>query len=73
MEHALIERINELARKSRSEGLTAEEKAEQQALRSQYLKEFRQGMEAMLEGVRLQRPDGRIKPLQKKETKENKQ
>ncbi len=73
MEHALIERINELARKSRSEGLTAEEKAEQQALRSQYLKEFRQGMEAMLEGVRLQRPDGTIQPLQKKETKENKQ
>lgn len=71
MEHALIERINELARKSRAEGLTPEEKTEQQALRQQYLKEFRQGMEAMLEGVKLQRPDGTIQPLRKKTQKEN--
>ena len=32
-----IERINELARKSRTEGLTPEEKAEQQKLRQEYI------------------------------------
>ena len=32
-----IERINELARKSRAEGLTPEEKAEQQKLRQEYI------------------------------------
>lgn len=42
-----IDRINELARKSRTaEGLTAEEKAEQAALRQEY----RDGVKANLEG-----------------------
>lgn len=68
MEHTKIERINELAKKQRTDGLTDEEKAEQASLRQEYLREFRQGMEAMLEGVRLQRPDGTLEPLQKKET-----
>ena len=33
-----IKRINELARKSREQGLTEEEKAEQQQLRQEYIK-----------------------------------
>lgn len=42
-----IDRINELARKSRTaEGLTADEKAEQAALRQEY----RDGVKANLEG-----------------------
>ncbi|MDE5858888.1 MAG: DUF896 domain-containing protein [Oscillospiraceae bacterium] len=42
-----IDRINELARKSRTaEGLTEEEKAEQAALRQEY----RDGVKANLEG-----------------------
>ena len=42
-----IDRINELARKSRmAEGLTEEEKAEQAALRQEY----RDGVKANLEG-----------------------
>ena len=67
MEHEKIERINALAKKQRSEGLTSEEAAEQADLRQQYLREFRQGMEAMLQGVKLQRPDGTLEPLQKKQ------
>jgi hypothetical protein len=37
----LIQRINELARKQRAEGLSPEEKKEQQELRSIYLKGIR--------------------------------
>ncbi len=68
MEHAKIERINELARKQKTTGLTLEEKHEQDALRQEYLKGFRDNMEAVLEGVVLQRPDGSRIPLKKKKT-----
>jgi len=37
----LIQRINELARKQRAEGLSPEEKKEQQELRNKYLKSIR--------------------------------
>ena len=65
MEHEKILRINELAKKSKTIGLTAAESEEQKALRQQYLAEFRKGMEAMLDGVVLKRPDGTLEPLKK--------
>ncbi len=65
MEHEKILRINELAKKSKTVGLTAAEAEEQKALRQQYLAEFRKGMEAMLDGVVLKRPDGTLEPLKK--------
>ena len=68
MEHAKIERINELARKQKTTGLTLEEKREQDELRKEYLKGFRDNMEAVLEGVVMQRPDGSRIPLKKKKT-----
>lgn len=43
MTEQLIKRINELARKSKAEGLTDEERSEQQKLRKEYLAEFRKG------------------------------
>ena len=66
MEHAKSERINELARKQKTVGLTAAEVQEQAALREEYLREWRQNMKAVLEGVVIQRPDGTKEPLRKK-------
>ena len=40
----LIKRINELSKKSKAEGLTEEEKAEQAELRQRYIQSFRQGL-----------------------------
>ena len=66
MEHEKIKRINELANKKRTVGLTPSELEEQQALRQEYLADFRKGMEAMLDGVVLKRPDGTMEKLKKK-------
>lgn len=62
-----MERINELARKKRTEGLTDEELAEQQRLRADYLKDFRNGMEQMLESIVVEETDGSQRPLRKKQ------
>ena len=69
MEHEKIERISELTRLSRERELTHEELVEREALRREYLEGLRQNMQAVLESVRLKRPDGSLEPLQKKEDK----
>ncbi len=66
MEHKDIERINELARKKKTVGLTESEAAEQQRLRRQYLDEFRANMKATLDNVYIEREDGSYEKLQKK-------
>ena len=54
-----IERINELARKSKTpEGLTPEEKAEQAALRQAYVAAFRKSLADQLEHTVVVEPDG---------------
>ena len=67
MEHEQIERINELARKKKTVGLTEAEAQEQAELRAQYLREFRANMEATLQAVRVEQEDGSYKPLVKKQ------
>ncbi|MBR2668126.1 MAG: DUF896 domain-containing protein [Oscillospiraceae bacterium] len=62
-----IERINELARKAKTVGLTEEEKAEQAALRSAYLADFRKNVIAQLENTYIQTPDGVKHKLKRKE------
>lgn len=69
MEHEKIERINELTRLSRERELTHEELVEREALRREYIDGFRQNARAVLENVRLKRPDGTLEPLKKKEDK----
>ncbi|MFA8438727.1 DUF896 domain-containing protein [Pueribacillus sp. YX66] len=46
-----LRRINELAKKAKTKGLTAAEKKEQKKLREHYLKRFRQAFEKQLRGV----------------------
>ena len=65
MEKELIDRINYLARKSKAEGLTEEEKTEQAALRAAYIAEFRAGLRGTLENTYIERPDGTREKLQK--------
>ncbi len=67
MEQAKIDRINELARKSKTEaGLTPEEKAEQAALRREYVAAVRANLTARLDSTVIQYPDGTRKKLKKK-------
>lgn len=62
-----IERINELARKSRTpEGLTEEEKNEQQELRRLYIESFRNSLKQTLDNTVIQEPDGTLHPLKQK-------
>ena len=51
MEKAKLDRINELAHKSKSEGLTAAEKEEQGMLRQEFLAEIRADIRASLESI----------------------
>lgn len=53
-----IDRINFLARKAKSEGLTEAEAIEQKALRAEYVAAFRQSLETQLESTIIVRPDG---------------
>ena len=62
----LIKRINELAKKSKGEGLTEEEKAEQAKLRQEYIRRFRQGMENTLSNVYIMDENGNKTKVEKK-------
>ena len=58
MDQKKLDRINELARKSKVEELTDEEKIEQKALRDEYIKEFRASMRGILNNTTIVSPDG---------------
>lgn len=62
----LIKRINELAKKSREQGLSDAEKAEQATLRQEYIKKFRQGMENTLSNVYIMDENGNKRKVEKK-------
>lgn len=69
----LIKRINELANKSKVQGLTEEEKAEQQDLRQEYLRIFRGNMKNTLLNTKVVDKEGtdvtpeKLKSEQKKD------
>ena len=61
-----IQRINELSRKSKAEGLTEEEKKEQAVLRREFVESFRSNLKAQLENIDIQEKDGTIVNLGEK-------
>ena len=67
MEKEKIARINELAKKRKTVGLTPEELAEQDALRKEYLKGFRENLQALLDSTVIQEPDGTRHALRRKD------
>lgn len=67
----LIKRINELAKKKKSAGLTKEEAEEQIELRQQYLDKFREGFKQRLKNIDVETPDGKVRPLTEFKKKNN--
>ena len=53
MNQEMIERINELAHKSKEFGLTAEEKEEQALLRREYIEDFKANLRAQLDAIEI--------------------
>lgn len=63
-----VARINELARKSRTpEGLTEAEKAEQAALRREYVEAVKASLQGQLDHTTIIQPDGTRRKLKPKE------
>ena len=70
MKHDKIERINELARKSKAEGLTAAELAEQKTLREEYIAGFRRSLKSQLDNTVVVNPDGTAYRLRQKKERQ---
>ncbi len=63
MNEADIKRINELYHKQKEIGLSDKEKAEQAALRKQYIESIRKNMRGSLDNVSIINPDGSVTNL----------
>ena len=66
MEDAKIQRINDLYKKSKAEGLNEEEKVEQKKLRDEYIALVRKNLRGTLNQTTIQYPDGTKKKLDSK-------
>lgn len=63
-----VARINELSRKSRTaEGLTEAEKAEQAALRREYVDAVKESLQGHLDHTTIVNPDGTSRKLERKD------
>lgn len=70
MENSKLNRINELAALAKERELTEEEKTERDALRKEYIAEWRRGAEQVLENTYVIGPDGVKRKLEKKTGRE---
>ena len=66
MEKQKINRINELYRKSKAEGLTASEREEQNLLRKEYIEAVRRNLRSQLDQIDVIEKDGTIQNLGEK-------
>lgn len=66
MKQEKINRINALAQKAKTEGLTSEEFAEQKRLREEYIAEYRANLKAQLDHTVVMDEHGNKRPLRKK-------
>lgn len=67
-----IKRINELAKKSKTSGLTEEERIEQKKLREEYLQSFKQSFKNQIKNVTVYDPTGKdVTPDKIKKLREN--
>ena len=66
MDNTKIDRINTLAHKAESVGLTEEEKKEQAELRQEYLAAVRQNLKAQLDNIDIKEKDGSVTNLGEK-------
>lgn len=66
MDEKKIARINELYKKSKAEGLTEAEAAEQAQLRKEYIEAFRRNLRGQLNNIDVKEADGSITNLGEK-------
>ena len=66
MEQKKIDRINELYKKSKAEGLTLEEAKEQKILRKEYMELIRVNLRSQLNNIDMEQKDGSIVNLGEK-------
>lgn len=67
MDEIKIQRINELARKSKTpEGLTDQEKAEQKVLRQEYIASYKRNLVSHLESIYIVDENGNKHKVEKK-------
>ncbi|RAI82722.1 DUF896 family protein [Macrococcoides goetzii] len=72
LEQEKMNRINELAQKKKTEGLTEEEGREQTLLRKEYLQTFRNSFQKTIENAKVIDPEGndvtpeKVKEIQRK-------
>ena len=63
MDEKKLKRINELARKSKAEGLTRAEQEEQAELRREYIEAVRMNLKAQFDNIDIKEKDGSVTNL----------
>lgn len=69
MEQSKIDRINVLAKKAKTEGLSEAEKTEQAKLRQEFIASIRMNLKTQLDNIDIQEEDGTIVNLGEKHGK----
>ena len=73
LEKSRLDRINELAKKAKTERLTEEEKIEQEQLRKEYIEKFRENFKGQLKKIKFVEDlsEDELKQIAKDKMKQN--